>query len=188
MGASGSQDANARGVIMLGCVAYSESVCTIWEGMRQYFAAAGVSVDFVLFSSYDRQVEALVRGQIDVAWNGPLAHARIKKRTGGKSLSLGMRDCDRDFTSLLLVRKDVAGLKGLTDLAGKKVATGSYDSPQAYILPLQAVATAGGTALLAQMHVVRFDRDIGKHGDTAAGELEVMQALSKGEGVRYVIY
>ena len=64
----------------------------------------------------------------------------------------------------------------------KRVAVGTYDSPQAYILPLQAIADAPeGETILKSLHIVRFDRDLGKHGDTAAGEIEVMRALSAGE-------
>lgn len=177
----GAQNSSPKDVIMLGCVAYSDSVGSIWEGMRQYFLAAGVPFDFCMFTSYDRQLEALVNGHIDIAWNGPLAHVRLKRRTGGKSLSLGMRDCDRDFATHLVVRAD-AGVRALADLAGKRLATGSFDSPQAYLMPLQAVAAApGGAALLKSIDLVRFDRDLGKHGDTAAGELEVLRALSAGE-------
>jgi len=171
----------AEGAIMLGCVAYAENIGTIWEGMRQYFLSKGVPFDFVMYSSYDRQVEALLRGHIDIAWNGPLAHARVQKRTGGRSVSLGMRDSDRGFCSLLVVAEGSA-IEGAQDLRGKKVATGAYDSPQAYVLPLQALAALpDGEALLKSIHLVRFDRDLGKHGDTAAGELAVLEALGKGE-------
>lgn len=177
----GRAASNPKDVLMLGCVAYSNAVASIWEGMRQYFLSVGVAFDFTMFTTYDRQVEALLSGQIDVAWNGPLAHVRVQKRTGGTSLSLGMRDVDQDFKSHLIVRND-AGITDLKSLAGKRLATGTYDSPQACIYPLEALASApGGAALLKSLHVVRFDRDLGKHGDTAAGELEVIRALSEGE-------
>lgn len=145
------------------------------------FADARDTLFTLRFTSYDRQLEALINGHIDIAWNGPLAHVRLKRRTGGKSLSLGMRDCDRDFATHLVVRAD-SGIRGLADLKGKRLATGSFDSPQAYLQPLQAIAAApDGAAILKSLHVVRFDRDLGKHGDTAAGEIEVMRALSAGE-------
>ena len=94
---------NPKDAILVGCVAYSETVGTIWEGMRQYFMSKGVPFDFVMFTTYDRQVEALMSGQIDIAWNGPLAHVRVQKRTDGKSISLGMRDADCGFCSYLVV-------------------------------------------------------------------------------------
>src|SRR5262245_17131290 len=107
--------------ILLGAVAYDPKVVTIWEGIRAYFQAEGVPFGFVLFSNYERQVEALFAGLVDIAWNTPLAHVRTRQRTENHSLALGMRDTDRDVTVKLVVRKD-AGLKRPEDLAGKTLA------------------------------------------------------------------
>src|SRR3954471_9284536 len=120
--------------ILLGAVAYDAKVVPIWEGMREHFRDAGVALDFALFSNYERQVESLLKGHVDIAWNTPLAHVRVQKRTEGRSLSLGMRDSDRDFRAKIIVRKD-AGLKSTKDLVGKTLAVGSADSTQARILP-----------------------------------------------------
>ena len=80
-------------------------------------------------------MEELLKGHIDVAWNTPLAHVRVKQRTCNASLSLGMRDSDRDFCAKVVVRSD-RGIKSLKDLEGKTLAVGSSDSTQARILPL----------------------------------------------------
>src|SRR5690349_1523892 len=104
--------------ILLGAVAYDPKVVTIWEGIRDYFQAQGVDFDFALFSNYERQVDELVAGHIDIAWNTPLGHVRVQKRTEGRSRSLGMRDSDRDFHSKVIVRRD-AGIRGVMDLQGK---------------------------------------------------------------------
>jgi ABC-type phosphate/phosphonate transport system substrate-binding protein len=161
----------------VGAVAYDPKVVTIWEGMREHFQRQGVPMEFALFSSYERQVEQLLAGFIDVAWNTPLAHVRVRRRTEGASLSLGMRDTDRDFRAKLVVRRD-AGIRSLADLAGKKLAVGSRDSTQARILPLHFLREA--KADLARVEIVPFDSDLGKHGDTGASELEVLAALGDG--------
>src|SRR5438132_11087966 len=109
--------------ILLGAVAYDPKVVTIWEGIREHFQEQGVPLDFALFSNYERQVEELLKGHVDIAWNTPLAHVRVKKRTEGRSKSLGMRDSDRDFHAKVVVRKD-AGIRSLADLAGKTLAVG----------------------------------------------------------------
>ena len=116
---------------------------SIWAGMKHYFATAGVNMDFVLYTTYEAQVDALLKGHIDVAWNGPLAHVRVQKLTNNSSVSLGMRDVDRDFTSHIIATKE-SGVTSVKDLAGKKLAVGTVDSPQAYscILPLHHIATA----------------------------------------------
>lgn len=163
--------------ILIGAVAYDPKVVSIWEGIREYFRGEGVAMDFALFSNYERQVESLLRGHVDIAWNTPLAHVRVQRRTEGTSLSLGMRDSDRDFRAKILVRKD-GGIHALKDLAGKTVAVGSRDSTQARILPLHFLAKEGVD--VATLRLLPFDTDLGKHGDTGTSEIDVLAALHDG--------
>src|SRR5690348_11505266 len=163
--------------LLLGAVAYDPKVVTIWEGMRDHFLGEGVALEFALFSNYERQVESLLAGHIDIAWNTPLAHVRVQRRTQGRSRALGMRDSDRDFHAKVVVRKD-AGIRSLADLAGKTLAVGSHDSTQARILPLHFLREAG--APLERCKVLAFDTDLGKHGDTGTSELDVLAALRDG--------
>ncbi|MFY0080470.1 hypothetical protein ABTQ07_22750, partial [Acinetobacter baumannii] len=59
--------------VMLGAVAHAPKVVEIWEGIKEYFLAENFNLDFVLFSNYDAQTDALLKGFIDIAWNTPLA-------------------------------------------------------------------------------------------------------------------
>lgn len=163
--------------ILVGAVAYDPKVVTIWEGIREHFQNENVPMDFVLFSNYERQVELLLKGHIDIAWNTPLAHVRVRQMTSDQSLSLAMRDADRDFRSHLLVRSD-SGINTLKDLEGKTLAVGSRDSTQARILPLYFLREEGVD--LDKVTILRFDTDVGKHGDTGTSELEVLAALADG--------
>jgi phosphonate transport system substrate-binding protein len=163
--------------ILLGAVAYDPKVVTIWEGIREHFQEQEVPLDFALFSNYERQVDELIKGHIDIAWNTPLAHVRVRQRTDGASLSLAMRDSDRDFRAKVIVRR-ASGIKSLKDLEGKTLAVGSSDSTQARILPLFFLATEGVD--LSRINLLPFDTDLGKHGDTGASELDVLKALHQG--------
>jgi ABC-type phosphate/phosphonate transport system substrate-binding protein len=163
--------------ILLGAVAYDPKVVSIWEGIREHFKSQGAPLDFALFSNYERQVEELLAGHVDVAWNTPLAHVRVRQRTGKKSLSLGMRDSDRDFHAKVIVRRD-AHVGKATDLHGKRLAVGSRDSTQARILPLWFLKQGGVD--LAKVTLVPFDTDLGKHGDTGTSEIDVLKALHDG--------
>ena len=164
--------------ILLGAVAYDPKVVTIWEGIRDYFREQGVPFDFALFSNYERQVAELLAGHVDIAWNTPLAHVRVKQQTNGDSVSLGMRDSDRDFKAKVIVRRD-AGIRALSDLHGKRLAVGSRDSTQARILPLYFLQREGVD--LDSVTILPFDTDLGKHGDTGTSELDVLRALHRGE-------
>ncbi len=163
--------------ILLGAVAYDAKVLTLWEAMRDHFRAQGVALEFALFSSYERQVEALLGGHLDVAYDDPLAHVRVKRRTEGRSITLAMRDIDRDFTTKILVRRD-AGIGALTDLHDRTVAIGSRDSAHARILPLFFLRRAG--VEVDRLKLLPFEHDLGKHGDTPRSEIEVLAALHDG--------
>ena len=44
--------------LLMGAVAYDAKVVTIWDGFQRYFARRGLAFDYVLYSNYERQVEA----------------------------------------------------------------------------------------------------------------------------------
>jgi phosphonate transport system substrate-binding protein len=165
-------------LVVIGAVAYDSRVVPIWEGMRDFFREAGVPIDYVLFSCYDSQVRALLTRHIDIAWNTNLAWVKVHVRTNGACRALAMRDVDARFKSVFVARAD-SGIKSLTDLRGKRLALGSADSAQAAVLPLHYLRQAG-LRPERDCTQLRFDLDVGKHGDTGTSELEVLRALQDG--------
>ena len=95
-------------VVRIGAVAYAPSAVTTFEDIRRYFDRRGMPVDYVLFSHYDALVEALRKGEVDIAWNTPLAHAQYHRRAGNASQALVMRDVDCNVRSVLVVRSDAS--------------------------------------------------------------------------------
>eukprot|EP00435_Cladocopium_sp_Y103_P059002 s815_g21.t1 len=163
--------------VVLGAVSYDPAISTIWEKMKAYLISAGCPFDFVLFTNYERQVAALMAGHVDIAWNGPVAHVLAQQQAGPQNLiSLGMRDVDCDFVSVCVARKD-ASVSSVSELSGKVVATGAHDSPQAHLVPLYWLGELG----VKPAEVKSFDLDLGKHGDTAIGEVKAMEALLEGQ-------
>ena len=168
--------------LVMGAVAYAPKVTTIWEGFKEYFHRHGLPFDFVLYSNYERQVEAQFRGDIDVAWNSPLAWVRAERMAqarGQTVRALAMRDTDCDLTSVLVVRSGSA-IRNMAELLGKTVGFGAVDSPQANLIPrdhLRAEGMIAGRDYTAR----RFDLLAGKHGDHIGGEREAAQALMAGE-------
>lgn len=163
--------------LILGAVAYDAKVVPIWEGFRAYFATHDLAFDFVLYSNYERQVEAHLRGEIDVAWNSPLAWIeadRVVRARGGRAEAIAMRDTDCDLTSVVLVRGD-GPVREVADLRGKRIGVGAADSPQATLIPQVALAEAG-----VEGTVVRHDVLLGKHGDHIGGERDAVKALLAG--------
>jgi phosphonate transport system substrate-binding protein len=163
--------------LILGAVAYDAKVVPIWEGFRAFFVANGLPFDAVLYTNYERQVEAHLRGDIDVAWNSPLAWIeteRAAKALGRKAQAIAMRDTDRDLTSVVLVRAD-GPIRDVADLAGRPVGCGAADSPQATLIPVASLGEAG-IAVTPVIH----DLLPGKHGDHVGGERDAVKALLAG--------
>jgi ABC-type phosphate/phosphonate transport system substrate-binding protein len=158
--------------LLLGAVAYDPKVVTIWAGFRRWFHEHDIPVDYLLYSNYEHQVEDLVAGRIDIAWNSPLAWVRTR-RMDPSARAVVMRDTDRDLTSVIVVRAD-SPVRAVADLAGRALATGAIDSPQATLLPL---------ALLEDVEakVWHHNVGVGMHGDHIGGEREAARALMAGE-------
>ena len=168
--------------LILGAVAYDPKVVTIWDGFQQYFSQRGLSFDYVLYTNYERQVEALFAGHIHVAWNSPLAWLqaeRIARALGLRAEAICMRDTDRDLTSIIVVRAG-SGIRSMEDLKGRRVAVGAPDSPQATLIPLSFLAERG-LEPHRDFTVVEFDLLRGKHGDHIGGEREAARALLRGD-------
>ncbi len=169
----------AANAIVVGAVMYDPKVSLIWDIIKGFFEQQGCSIDCVFFSTYELQVDALVEGRIEVAWNSPLAWVDAQRRTGGTCRALAMRDTDRDRVTHLIVRRD-GGVRGIKDLRGKTVALGARDSPQATLLPVHHLRQHG---LVANHDFVpqRHDVLVGKHGDHIGGERDAMASLEAGD-------
>jgi phosphonate transport system substrate-binding protein len=171
--------------LMMGAVAYAPKVVTIWEGFKAYFRQHDLAFDYVLFSNYERQVQAQFDGGIALAWNSPLAWVRAERMArarGQVAPAIAMRDTDCDLSSVLVVRQDSAltGSNSLAALKGKTVGFGAIDSPQAHLIPLDHMrqnGLLGGRDFTAR----RFDVLGGKHGDHIGGERDAAVALMAGE-------
>jgi phosphonate transport system substrate-binding protein len=172
------QTENGKAELKIGAVAYAPKVVTIWEGIREYLRDRGLRSEYALYSSYPALVDALVSGHIDIAWNTPLAYLQAKERLGGQCLVLGMRDSDINFTTVFVTRTD-SPIHSLIDLKGKRFALASRDSSHAAILPIHFLR-GGGLDPENDLKFVRFDTDIGKHGDTGTSEQDVIRAVTEG--------
>jgi phosphonate transport system substrate-binding protein len=169
-------------ILVIGAVAYDPKVVVIWEGFKAWFNGRGLSVDYILYSNYERLVESLLRGQVDVAWNSPLAWVRARRLAAARGVAvraLAMRDTDCDLHSVVVVRAD-DDVRDLGDLRGRTIAVGAPDSPQATLLPLAALRSLGLES--GRDFAVRaFDVLGGKHGNHIGGERDAAVALAAGE-------
>ena len=168
--------------LIMGAVAYAPKVVTIWEGFKAFFAQHGLAFDYVLYSNYERQVEAQFDGSIHLAWNSPLAWVRadrIARARGRQVHAVAMRDTDCDLRSAIVVRAD-SPVQSLDQLRGKTIGFGAADSPQATLIPLDHLRGAG-LVQSRDFQARLFDVLGGKHGDHIGGERDAAVALRAGE-------
>jgi ABC-type phosphate/phosphonate transport system substrate-binding protein len=171
--------------IWVGAVAYDPKVVTIWEGMRRYFhEEARLPVEVVLFQSYEMQVAALLSQsgdftpRIDIAWNTNLAFLQSEKWSEQRCQPIAMRDTDIGWTTKIFA---VTGgpVTKLLDLKNRTLALGSRDSGHAAILPVHFLEREG-LVEDKDYQSLRFNTDVGKHGDTGRSEAEVVRAVLDG--------
>jgi len=171
--------------IWVGAVAYDPKVVTIWEGMRRYFnEEARLPIEVVLFQSYEVQVSALLATpgdlvpRIDIAWNTNLAYLQSDTWSEHRCRPIAMRDTDLGWTTKIVA---VSGgpVNALADLRGRTLALGSRDSGHAAILPVHFLEREG-LVERRDYRTLRFDSDVGKHGDTGTSEAEVVRAVLDG--------
>ena len=169
--------------IWVGAVAYDPKVVSIWEGMRRYFhEEAHRPVEVVLFQSYENQVSALLgeagAPAIDIAWNTNLAYLQADAWSAHRCRPIAMRDTDVGWTTKIVA---VSGgpVTALHDVRNGTVALGSRDSGHAAILPVHFLERED---LIEgrDYQTLRFNTDLGKHGDTGTSEVEVVRAVLDG--------
>ena len=171
--------------IWLGAVAYDPKVVTIWEGMRRYFhEEAHLAIEVVLFQSYEAQVSALLAApadsmpRVDIAWNTNLAYLQSEAWSNHRCRPIAMRDTDLGWTTKIVA---VSGgpVTVIGDLANRTLALGSRDSGHAAILPVHFLEREG-LVEGRDYRTLRFNSDVGKHGDTGTSEAEVLRAVLDG--------
>ncbi|SHN85248.1 phosphate/phosphite/phosphonate ABC transporter substrate-binding protein [Bradyrhizobium erythrophlei] len=171
--------------IWVGAVAYDPKVVSIWEGMRRYFHdEAHVPVEVVLFQSYEAQVAALLaesgdaQPRIDIGWNTNLAFVQADFWSNRRCRPIAMRDTDVGWMTKIVA---VTGgpVAKLADLKGRTLALGSRDSGHAAILPVYFLDREG-LVEGKDYESLRFNTDLGKHGDTGTSESDVVRAVLDG--------
>jgi phosphate/phosphite/phosphonate ABC transporter binding protein len=129
-------------MLKIGAVAYAPYVVTIFEGIRKHFNRLHMPLDWVLYSNYDALVEAFVRGEVDLAWNGPLAYVKIRRRLPNGSRVVAMRDMDVNFTTQFITHPD-SEIQTVQDLEGKRFAFAGRGSVQAGLLAYYFLKQSG---------------------------------------------
>jgi ABC-type phosphate/phosphonate transport system substrate-binding protein len=116
--------------------------------------------------------------RIDIAWNTNLAYLQADAWSRHACRAIAMRDTDLGWMTKIVA---VTGgdISTLADLKNRTLALGSRDSGHAAILPVHFLEQQGMREG-RDYRTLRFDSDVGKHGDTGTSEVEVVRAVLDG--------
>ena len=128
-------------MLRLGATA-SNSHMTMCRELETVFRRNAIDFDWVLYSGYDAMVDAFVRKEIDIAWNGPLSYVKIRRALGEDCRNLIMRDVDVNFTTQFITYPD-SEITTLEDLQGKRFAFGARSSVEAGVLAYHYLKDSG---------------------------------------------
>ena len=114
----------------------------VFQGLEELFRRRGIDLDWVLYSDYDAMVDAFVKGDIDLAWNGPLGYVKIKRLLDRPCRVIAMRDVDIDFVTQFITGSE-SEILTVEDLIGRRFAFGRRSSEQAGLVPYYVLKQAG---------------------------------------------
>jgi ABC-type phosphate/phosphonate transport system substrate-binding protein len=163
-------------MLRIGAVAYAPYVVTIFEGLKRHFHREGVELDWVLYSNYDALVTAFVTGEVDLAWNGPLAYVKIRRALAEPCRVVAMRDIDVGYTTQFITQRG-SSMQQIADVRGRRFAFGRQASVQAGLLAYHYLKEAGlvpGQDLVYTFHEERTPTD-------RADEAAVLDLVASGE-------
>jgi ABC-type phosphate/phosphonate transport system substrate-binding protein len=137
-----TSDAGERPLLVGATAANPATAVTIWNAIRQWFTANDLQMEYALYSSYNALCGALLRGEVDIAWNAPMAHAQSVLVSAGACRTLAMRDTDEDVATVIIARCDT-GIDRPEDLRGRRLALGLATSTELRLIPVHQLRQAG---------------------------------------------
>lgn len=130
--------------------------------------ATGLSFDIKVGQSYSAVVEAMCNGAADIAWYGPASYLQARARGCAELLALAVRHGGSVYYSGIFARTD-AGINGLADLKGKRIALGDVNSTSSFNVPV-AMMIADGVDPAKQAGAINL----------AGSHANVLKALAEG--------
>ena len=163
-------------MIRLGGVA-SNTYIVGFPAIRKHFQRQGIDLGWVLYSDWDALVDAFVNREIDLAWNGPLAYVKIKRRLKDPCQVVAMRDVDVNLITHFITRPN-SDITTVEDLRGKRFAFGSRGSVEAGLLAYHFLKEAGINPT-RDLALCTFHEE--RQPSSLSNERDVIERVRKGE-------
>lgn len=143
--AAGRTDDAGDGSLRIGVVGFYNPRLMVlrYQPLADYLTrATGRRWELVVGTTYDRTVDALCRGELDLAYLGPYTYVRANALCGAEAVArLRTRGMDT-YRSVVMVRTDSA-FRGLEDLRRGRIGFGELLSTSSHLVPLAMLMDAG---------------------------------------------
>lgn len=149
----------------------------VFQGLEELFRRRGIDLDWVLYSDYDAMVDAFVKGDLDLAWNGPLGYVKIKRLLEQPCRVIAMRDVDIDFVTQFITNSE-SDMLTIEDLPGRRFAFGRRSSEQAGLVPYYILKQAGLNPDKDLAAISFFEE---REPRSASDERDVVERVASGE-------
>ena len=163
-------------MLRLGGVA-SKNYLVGFPAISEHFKKEGIDLDWVLYSSWDALVDAFVSREIDLAWNGPLAYVKIKRRLNDPCQVVAMRDVDVDLVTHFITQTN-SEILSVEDLKGKRFALGGRGSVEAGLLAYHYLKEVG---IDPKNDLADFTFYDDRQPNNGADQKDVVERVLKGE-------
>jgi phosphonate transport system substrate-binding protein len=127
---SSTKDTNSNNVIKISAIGLQDPVTMVknFAPLCEYLSKeTGKKVQFVPSASYEKAVEALKNGTVDMVHFGPVTYVQAHDGFGAEPLVKALEKGKASYSSITFVRSD-SPLKDAKELKDKKFAFGDKDS------------------------------------------------------------
>lgn len=152
---------------------------SVFDAMTRDFERSGQPFEFTLYQNYYQLIDAFLSGEVDIAWNTPLAHARAVVLTNDDVIGPIARDVDIQYTTHLIVRKD-SGINTVQDIIGRTVALGNIESSELNLLPCYYMKELEGIDLETQTNLVNYSGLVDDQMNALSSATHVLNAVTNG--------
>ncbi len=163
-------------MLRLGGVA-SNSYLVAFPAIQKHFATQGIDLDWVLYSNWDALVDAFVNKEVDLAWNGPLAYIKIKRRLNDLCQVVAMRDVDVNLVTHFITRPN-SEILTVEDLKGKRFTLAGRGSVEAGLLAYHYLKQVG---INPKQDLARFSFYDDRQPKSVPDQRDVVERVRKGE-------
>lgn len=114
-----------------------------YQPLADYLTATtGRRWELVIGTTYDRTVDALCRGDLDLAYLGPYTYVRANALCDAESVVHLQTRGNSTYRSVVMVRVD-SPIRALVDLRGGRIGFGELLSTSSHLVPLAMLTDAG---------------------------------------------